>query len=108
MSDMTTRTKLSPTMGATLAVARECNGLYRGVATVGTIVALMDRGYLREYDPHRCVHPLATTPAQVHGEALLENLRRARAAGEFDYLNDAAWGALLAGIADAWAKHECD
>lgn len=45
--------------------------------TLGTIVALMDRGYLREADPHHGRrHYLTTTPAQVWDKAHAENAER--------------------------------
>ncbi|MFL6145589.1 MAG: hypothetical protein ACJ72N_27475 [Labedaea sp.] len=50
--------------------------------TTSTIVALMDRGILREWDPTARVHWPATTPDQVYVDALEAQLRRSAERGE--------------------------
>lgn len=48
-----------------------------GKITIGTIVALMDRGIIRESRTRYGVHHKATTPAEVWDEAIAEGERRA-------------------------------
>lgn len=69
---------LSPVMEGAMRAARYDGYLNKGKGTTtGTIVALMDRGLLREWDPYTRGHRLTTTPAQVWDEAHEEDARRA-------------------------------
>jgi len=70
--------KLSPAMQR-LVRALETYGYVdpiRDGGTVGTVVALMDRGILREARNYKGVHFPATTPEQVWDEAHAEDARR--------------------------------
>lgn len=55
--------------------------------TTGTIVALMDRGIVREQDRYGRHYP-ATTPEQVHAEAEAENNRRICAGDTVERVNE--------------------
>jgi hypothetical protein len=70
---------LTPPMEAAMVIAREKGYIHTSDlrhSGVGTVVALMRRGLLREADPHRYGrHYLATTPAQAWDEVHTENER---------------------------------
>jgi hypothetical protein len=84
---------LTPPMEEAMTIARHNGYVYPSSLRrngVGTIVALMRRGLLREADPHRHGrHYLATTPAQVWDEAHTEAAARERFAVEAVALVDA-------------------
>jgi hypothetical protein len=84
---------LTPPMEEAMTIARHSGYVYASNLRrngVGTIVALMRRGLLREADPHRHGrHYLATTPAQVWDEAHAEVDARERFAVEAVALVDA-------------------
>lgn len=89
-----TNKPLSPQMNTCYGEALRVGSIGAGWRT-GTVVALMNRGLLREYNPHTGRHYLATDRDAIHATALLENLDRSHAQGLLlPHLDSEEWARL--------------
>jgi hypothetical protein len=94
--------KLSPAMEKIYAVTL-CLGYVPTGAATTTIVALMHRGLVREMQPGTGRHYLAHERDEIHGTALIEHLQRSRAAGEYRYVSQESWDAMINHMRRLWS-----